>query len=78
MSSAALGSVMLMAMVLAAFSLQNWIVTRRSYISQMRALRHITLPLMAPSLIAAMMLVFAIASRAWSAQSFWHLRACAL
>ncbi len=63
MSGAALGSVMLMAMVLAAFSLQNWIVTRRSYISQMRALRHITLPLMAPSLIAAMTLVFAIASR---------------
>ncbi|MDM7459786.1 MAG: iron ABC transporter permease [Paracoccus sp. (in: a-proteobacteria)] len=31
--------------------------------SQMRCLRHITLPLMAPSLIAAMMLVFAIASR---------------
>ena len=28
-----------------------------------RALRHITLPLMAPSLIAAMTLVFAIASR---------------
>ncbi|TQM92306.1 ABC transporter permease [Roseinatronobacter monicus] len=34
MSGAALGSVMLMAMVLAAFSLQNWIATRRSYISQ--------------------------------------------
>ncbi|MFD1910690.1 ABC transporter permease [Halodurantibacterium flavum] len=31
--------------------------------TQMRALRHVTLPLMAPSLIAAMMLVFAIASR---------------
>lgn len=30
---------------------------------QMQALRHVTLPLMAPSLIAAMMLVFAIASR---------------
>ena len=30
---------------------------------QVQALRHITLPLMAPSLIAAMMLVFAIASR---------------
>lgn len=34
LSGAALGSVMLMAMVLAAFSLQNWIATRRSYISQ--------------------------------------------
>lgn len=31
--------------------------------SQIQALRHVTLPLMAPSLIAAMMLVFAIASR---------------
>jgi len=31
--------------------------------SRGRAMRHITLPLMAPSLIAAMMLVFAIASR---------------
>ncbi|MCC5960209.1 MAG: iron ABC transporter permease [Rhodobacteraceae bacterium] len=35
MSGAALGSTMLMAMVLAAFALQNWIATRRSYISQM-------------------------------------------
>ncbi len=34
LSGAALGSVMLMAMVLAAFTLQNWIATRRSYISQ--------------------------------------------
>lgn len=34
MSGAALGSTMLMAMVLAAFALQNWIATRRSYISQ--------------------------------------------
>ncbi|MDD7969978.1 ABC transporter permease [Roseinatronobacter alkalisoli] len=34
MSGAALGSCILMAMVLAAFTLQNWIATRRSYISQ--------------------------------------------
>ena len=34
LSGAALGSVMLMAMVLAAFTLQNWIATRRSYVSQ--------------------------------------------
>lgn len=34
LSGAALGSVLLMAMVLAAFALQNWIATRRSYISQ--------------------------------------------
>jgi len=34
MSGAALGSVMLMAMVLAAFTLQNWVSTRRSYVSQ--------------------------------------------
>ncbi|KPQ11750.1 MAG: iron(III) transport system permease protein [Saliniramus fredricksonii] len=34
LSGAALGSVMLMALVLAAFILQNWIATRRSYISQ--------------------------------------------
>lgn len=34
LSGAALGSVMLMAMVLAAYVLQNWIATRRSYISQ--------------------------------------------
>lgn len=34
LSGAALGSVLLMIMVLAAFILQNWIATRRSYISQ--------------------------------------------
>ncbi len=34
LSGAALGSVILMAMVLAAYILQNWIATRRSYISQ--------------------------------------------
>ncbi|MFN3661356.1 ABC transporter permease [Yoonia sp.] len=34
LSGAALGSVILMAMVLAAYTLQNWIATRRSYISQ--------------------------------------------
>lgn len=34
LSGAALGSLMLMAMVLAAFTLQNWVATRRSYISQ--------------------------------------------
>lgn len=34
LSGAALGSVILMTMALAAFSLQNWIATRRSYISQ--------------------------------------------
>ena len=34
LSGAALGSVILMAMVLAAFTLQNWIATRRSYVSQ--------------------------------------------
>ena len=34
LSGAALGSIILMALVLAAFTLQNWIATRRSYISQ--------------------------------------------
>lgn len=34
LSGAALGSVILMAMVLAAFFLQNWVATRKSYISQ--------------------------------------------
>ncbi|HSP23606.1 MAG TPA: iron ABC transporter permease [Saliniramus sp.] len=34
LSGAALGSVILMALVLAAFFLQNWIATRRSYIAQ--------------------------------------------
>ncbi|WP_372425104.1 ABC transporter permease [Salinarimonas chemoclinalis] len=34
LSGAAVGSVMLMALVLAAFVLQNWIATRRSYVSQ--------------------------------------------
>ncbi|MFN3641803.1 MAG: ABC transporter permease [Gemmobacter sp.] len=34
LAGAALGSVILMAMVLAAFTLQNWIATRRSYITQ--------------------------------------------
>lgn len=34
LSSAALGSTILMALVLAAFFLQNWITTRRSYVAQ--------------------------------------------
>ncbi|MBM3606491.1 MAG: iron ABC transporter permease [Alphaproteobacteria bacterium] len=34
LSGAATGSVMLMAMVLAAFALQNWVATRRSFVSQ--------------------------------------------